>query len=130
MTPEQAAKQRAERRAAGLCVTCGQRPPGHGHTTCENCRRYFRDRAKLGAAEVGKRLYDSEFRQLTPHQRMEAMERDGLEECAPCGALLWRDRRDGPHECPGAPSAVRMAERRPPPVAVVEGIGAGDRRFF
>jgi hypothetical protein len=45
--------RRAERRAAGLCTSCGKAPPIVGGRLCESCRDYHRDRRKeLAKADV------------------------------------------------------------------------------
>ena len=82
---EKSAKRLAARLAAGLCTSCGKRPPADGGTTCEPCR---------GARRVFER------------ERYAARRAAGL--CGYCGEPTL----DGGSRC--GPCAVRETECRDP----------------
>ena len=82
---EKSRRRLAARLAAGLCTSCGKRPPVDGGTTCEPCR---------------------EARRAFEHERYAARRAAGL--CGSCGGPTL----DGGSRC--GPCAVRETERRSP----------------
>ena len=56
---ERARRETVERRAAGVCVSCGRAPAEAGRVTCGDCAetRRGRDRAKYAEAKAAGRLY-------------------------------------------------------------------------
>ena len=93
---ERGRRRRAERRAAGLCIRCGNIPPEEGRSMCEPCRDDRR---------AAKRARRAERRAAGLCETCAAPVNGGAAYCGPCAAA--RNERRQRH-----PEAHREADRR------------------
>ena len=95
---EKSRRRQEARRAAGLCTSCGRRPPVEGGATCEPCRE---------ARQAAERQIYAERRARGLCGRCGVPTFNGVSRCAPCAV-----HESGRQEQKNAANRRRYAERR------------------